>query len=536
MASRRAFLVSLAALPLATGANALVSAPAGAAVPPGLLAIARQIDDITSLDPHEAFEASGGEIVGNLYDRLVVVDPADRSRVTGDLAESWTVSEDGREFRFTLREGRSFASGAPVTAEDVAFSLQRAVRLAKAPAFIIGQFGLTPANVAEAITTEGPRGVVLRLPSRWATSFVLYCLAANAASIVEKAAVLARAQGEDQGNGWLRGNSAGSGPYVLRAWRASESVVLEANPRHPRPPAISRVILRHVPDPTTQFLQLRQGDIDIARNLGPEQIAQAEADPELRVLRQERAFVMYIALNRAHPALAKPQVAQAIKWAVDYGAIERNLVRGIWRVHQDALPAGIPGALTDTPFRRDLPRARALLAEAGLADGFEITLDHPAAQPYADVAQALQADLAAIGIRLRLQSGEQRQIITKTRARQHEAALLYWGSDYYDPNSNAQAFAANPDDGDNASLRTVAWRNHFHDPALSQAVQDAARETDTAKRLAAYAAIQHRLRETSPFPILLQQQEVAVVRRGVEGFALGGPAYRTLYSGVKKVS
>ncbi len=508
--------------------------PARAAVPPGILAIARQIDDITSLDPHDSFEASSGEIMGNIYDRLLAVDPADSTRMVGDLAERWEVAADSQGFTFHLRADRVFASGAPVTAEDVAFSFQRAVTLNKAPAFILGQFGLTPDNVAERVQASGPRSVTLRIAEPRAPSFVLYCLNANVASIVEKAAVMRHAQGNDWGNGWLRQNSAGSGAWTLREWRASESVMLEANPRRPSAPALRRVLIRHVPDPAAQLLQLRQGDMDIARNLSADQIQGLEGDEAFRVLRQDRAFLLYLGLNQAHPMLGRPPVAQAIKWAIDYTGIERNLVRGTWRVHQDFLPAGMPGALDDTSFRHDPDRARALLREAGAAEGFAITLDHFSGLPHADVAQAIQADLDAVGIRVRLLSGEQRQVITKTRARQHEAALLYWGSDYFDPHSNAQAFLVNPDDGDDSPLKTVAWRNHWRDPALSEAAQANTREVDTARRLDTYRRLQREFRERSPLPILLQQQEVAVTRREVENFRLGGIAYRTLFAPVRK--
>ena len=80
--------------------------------------------------------------------------------------------------------------------------------------------------------------------------------------------------------------------------------------------------------------------------------------------------------------------------------------------------------------------------------GFTVTLDHQSAPPFSDVAQAVQADLAAIGIKVQLIAGEFRQVITKTRARQHQMAMLRWGSDYLDPNSNAQTFCINEDNGD----------------------------------------------------------------------------------------
>jgi len=519
---------------LAASASIAAAPPLRAATPGNMLVVARQIDDITSLDPHESFEASGGEVVSNVYERLVIPDPQDPSRLRGELAESWSVSEDGLTLRFVMRADAVFASGQPVTAADAVFSLRRAVQLNKAPAFILGQFGLTPGNVEGLVRTDGDRVVLLQTAQRQAPSFVLYCLTAYVASVVERGLVLAHAAGDDLGNAWLRQNSAGSGPWTLRSWRASEGVTLDRNPRHAASPAMSRVVIRHVADPTAQLLLLQQGDADIARNLSSDQLRGLAEAPGLRLVTGERSLLMYLALNASHPALAKPAVRQAVKWAVDYDGIQRNLAPLTWKVHQSFLPDGMPGAVSDRPFHKDAARARALLAEAGLPDGFEITIDHPAIPPYAEIAQALQANLAEVGVRAALLAGDQRQIITKTRARQHQAALLYWGSDYFDPNSNAQAFCVNPDNTDAAAMRTVAWRNNWQDAALSGRAMANAQEADAAGRLEEYRSLQRDSRERDPFVLLLQQVEVAATRSEVGGFVLGGLAGRTAFATVTK--
>ena len=519
---------------LAASGTAAFARPLRAATPREILIVAKQIDDLTSLDPHESFEASGGEITGNLYQRLVIPDPQDPGRLQGELAESWSVSEDGLTHRLVLRPDAVFASGKPVTAADAVFSLRRAIQMNKAPAFILGQFGFTPGNVEDRIRSDGGRAVLLQTTERQAPSFVLYCLTAQVAGVVERDLVLSHAAGADLGNAWLRQNSAGSGPLTLRSWRAGESVMLDRNPRHPAAGSVSRVVIRHVADPTAQLLLLQQGDADIARNLSSDQLRGLAGAPGLRLVHGERSILMYLALNVGHPALARPEVRQAIKWAVDYDGIQRNLAPQTWKVHQSFLPDGMPGALADTPFHKDVGKARALLAAAGLAEGFELTIDHPANPPYAEIAQALQANLAEVGIRAELLAGDQRQVITKTRARQHQAALLYWGSDYFDPNSNAQAFCVNPDNGDAAAMRTVAWRNHWQDVALGARAAANARETDTAKRLDEYRSLQRDSRERDPFVLLLQQVEVAATRGEVTGFVLGGLANVTAYAAVTK--
>ena len=110
---------------------------ASAATPRDTLVMAFTIDDVITLDPAEIFEFSAAEYAGNTYDRLIGYDVDDVSNIFGVAAESWTVSEDGKTFTFQIRPGITFASGNPLTAEDVAFSLQRVVKLDKSPAFIL---------------------------------------------------------------------------------------------------------------------------------------------------------------------------------------------------------------------------------------------------------------------------------------------------------------------------------------------------------------------------------------------------------------
>ncbi len=519
---------ALAAPLLGTGAR-----EAAAQSPAGVIVMAKQIDDITSLDPAEAFEYSGTEIVGNTYRKLVTTPNSDPARIVGEVAEAWETS-DNKTFHFRLKQGQKFASGHPITAEDAAFSLRRAAVLNKAPAFIINQFGFTKDNAEQRIRAADAQTLVLECAEATSPSFLYYCLSAAVGSIVEKAAVMARAQGDDLGNGWLKQNSAGSGPYMLRGWRASESVMLEANPHADPQPRTRRVVIRHMPDSSAQLLGLQRGDIDIARNLAADQIIQLRSDNRFRVMPQRKASLMYLSLSQRSAALARPEVRQAIKWAIDYEGIQRNIVSSTYDVHQAFLPEGLPGALTEKPFSQRQDEARRLLREAGLANGFEISFDYASAAPHSDIAQAIQANLSAVGIRLRMLPGEMRQVITKTRARQHDMALVRWGSDYFDPHSNAEAFSMNPDNGDNARNRTLAWRASWEIPELTQRTAAAVRDTDTARRVATYQALQREHQQVSPFVIMLQEIEVAVMRGNVSGLELGPMNDRNSFAGIVK--
>ena len=529
MLTRRALVTAITATPFFSYAG-----EGWAATPKDTVVVGKAIDDLISLDPGEAFEFTGGEITGNCYERLVVPNPANPSQIIGELAESWTVSPDGLVFTFTMRQGHKFASGAPITAEDAAFSLQRTIKLNKSPAFILNQFGANKDNVETMIHATGPHTLVFTIKEKFAPTFVLYCLSANCGSVVEKAVVMKNAAGADLGNAWLKTNSAGSGPFTVRSWKASESVVLDSNTHSPLKTKPKRVFYKHIVDPSAQQLQLQQGDIDIARDLLPDQLKAAQSNPNVKLTSAPLSYIMYLCMNQKDPNLSKPQVRQAIKWAIDYDGIQKNIVPTTYDVQQSFVPKGMMGAIADRPFKKDIAKAKALMAEAGLAGGFEFTLDHYNGQPHSDIVQAIQANLAEIGIKVTLQAGEQRQVITRYRARQHQAAVLSWGIDYFDPNTNAETFCINIDNADDARNKTLAWRNSWQDVDLSNRAIAAVKESDAKVREAMYASMQRDHHIRSPFALLFQATGWAVLGKNVSGFTLAPLGLRTRFDQVTK--
>ena len=174
------------------------------------------------------------------------------------------------------------------------------------------------------------------------------------------------------------------------------------------------------------------------------------------------------------------------------------------------------------------------MKQAKLESGFTVTLDHQAAPPFNDVAQAVQADLAAIGIKVQLIAGEFRQVITKTRARQHQMAMLRWGSDYLDPNSNAQTFCINHGQHGQVDQPHRRMAVQLAGLDLTGRAQDALKETDAAKRVADYEQLQKDFMQRAPFVIFQQQVGVVAMRKGVSGFELGVLSDGTRYTGLSK--
>ena len=507
----------------------LPALPAFAQTPHTTLVQAMAIDDIISLDPAECFEISGGEMVGNVYERLVAFDLDDPSVLRGMLAESWEIDAEGRRYDFRLRPNLRFASGRAITAADVVFSFQRVVRLNKTPSFILTQLGWTAANVAERIRQTGPLSLRLTVDKPYAPSFVLNCLSATVASVVDAQEVQAKPAD------WLRRNSAGSGPWTLREWRANEIVVLERNERfHGARPQLQRVIFSHVRESSMQRLMLLRGDVDVARNLAPQDLDALKSVAGIRLTSVPKGGLFYISLNQKNPLLAKPEVREAFKWLIDYEGLAATLLKGIAQPHQNFLPRGLLGASTESPFRLDVARAKALLAKAGLADGFKVTMDVRSAQPVQGMAEAFQQWAGRAGIRIELLPGDGKQTLTRYRARKHDIYIGEWAADYWDPHTNADTFARNPDNRDIANRQTLAWRNAWDVPEVNRAAEAALLERDTARRAQDYMALQARLRAEGPFIILAQQAQVAGFRSNVEGLRLGPTADTSFLAPVVK--
>ena len=511
-----------------TFASLLLSTVLGAVAveaktPDDTLVIARQIDDILSLDPAEAYEFTGMEVVNNVYDRLIRFEAEATSKLVGGVAESWTISPDGKTFTFKLRPNQKFHSGAPLTAEDAAFSLQRFVLLNKPPSFLLGQLGLTKDNVKELITAVDPSTLRMTIKADYAPSLVLRLLSSLAGSVVERKVVLEHEKDGDLGNGWLKTESASSGAYRLVAWKANQSITLEAFPNYRLgAPKLKRVVIRHVPEPATQRLLLESGDVDIARDLTADQLASLAGNTDIVVREALGADTWYLALNQSDARLANPKVREAFKYLVDYQGMVNSFLKGRFIVHQTFLPMGFFGSIEDNPYKLDVAKAKALLAEAGYPNGFAVNMVTYNSSPMADIAQSVQQTMAMAGIKIDIVSVEQRQALTRMRARNYELIAIRWGPDYLDPHTNAHTFAYNIDNSDNAKEKPVAWRASWAVPdAINKAQDAAAQERDTGKREAMYKDLQKRLLQDSPYVMMFQNVFRVAQRSYVKNFVFG---------------
>lgn len=524
---RAALLASALALPFAPGALL-------AQTPPGILVVAQNIGDIVAIDPAQAYEFSSGELVTNIYDRLIQYDAEDTTLLAPGLAASWETDDANRAITFTLQPGVTFHSGNPLRPEDVLFSFRRVVALNHNPSFILKQLGWTPENIDEMVTL-GENTVTIRYEGAFSSAFVLNVLAARPASIVDAVTAMANEVDGDFGNAWLNANSAGTGPFSLAAYRPNELVRLAANPNYFKgAPQIDGVIIQHVAEAATQQLLLETGDVDMARNLTPDQIAALNRDA-ITVETFPQATVHFLSFNQGTEALTNTALWEASRYLIDYQGMADSFLAGQMEVHQAFWPEGFPGALTDTPFSYDPDRARAILEEAGVQLPITVTLDVINSAPFTDMAQSLQATFAEAGINFEILPGTAAQVITKYRERSHQAMLLYWGPDFMDPHSNAKAFAYNSNNSPDNYTATTTWRNSWAVPeAMNAATMAALAESDPEARNAIYLDLQRQVQASSPIIIMFQAARQVAMATNVSGYVNGATSDFVYYRLVTK--
>ncbi len=483
----------------------------------------RNIDDIVSFDPAEAYEFSDILGVHNIYDTLVKFEGPDLPTLKPSLADKWDIKDAGDhwEITFTLHDGVKFASGNPFTSDDVVYSFQRVIALNKPPAFL---FTDVDKLTKDSIKAPDAKTVVLSMPKDTSPNAFLTVLTGPTGGIVDSKEVKSHEASGDMGNTWLRDHSAGSGPYVLDHWTKDVEYLLKANPNAAVQPKLPQILFKHVADASVQQAEVQKGDADIANDLTPEQIDALKSDANLTVVKAANLQIFYIGMNAKIPPFDKPEVREAVRTAIDYDGIVNDLLSGNAQKVQGIIPIGLFGANTDTPFQKDVAKAKDLLSKAGMANGFEVEMQTGTgtAGPVAlsDLAAKIQADLAEIGITVKITQRPSAEVLADYRAQKLPMVLFNWGPDFPDPDANGTPFSS-------YAAKSIAWRNGYDDAKASQLAQTAALETDNTKRAADYKELTEYLMHNGPYAVLFQPTNLFVVRKNVTGFVwspIGGYA------------
>ena len=340
----------------------------------------------------------------------------------------------------------------------------------------------------------------------------------------------------DMGNAWMNAHSAGSGPFSLQDYRPAELVRLTAFPDYFNgAPKIDSVIIRHVAESATQQLLLQQGDVDMAKNLTPDQIAGLPADT-IKVEIFPQAAVHFLSLQPEGRGAAA-------RGGLGGGALPRRLQgddrhassRGRWRSTRPSGRRASPARSTTTPYSYDPEKAKQILADAGVKTPINVTLDVINSAPFTDMAQSLQASFAEAGINFEILPGTGSQVITKYRERSHEAMLLYWGPDFMDPHSNAKAFAYNADNSDDAYAATTTWRNAWAVPEEMNALTwPPSPSPIPTSGWTMYVDLQKQVQAKSPIVIMFQAAYQVAMDKDVTGYVNGATSDFVFYRLVEK--
>lgn len=510
-----------------------------AETPEDQLVVGFSMTNILTLDPAAITGKETVQVLANVYDGLVQLDPENRSEVQPDLAESWEVSDDATTITFTLRDGAQFASGNPVRAEDVVWSFRRLLTLNLAQASFLKTYGFTAEGAEQAFTATDDRTVVVTLPQQINPQLIIATLGiVGPGSILDSTLVQEHESDGDWGAAWLSQNSAGSAAFSLQQWQSNNLVLLTRNDNFwGEPSAMRRIIWRHIPESQSQRLQLDQHDLDIAFQLAPADLKALESAEGIDIQTTPSAGFYYLAMSMADERFQNPKLREAMRYLIDYQGMNDAILPYFGKPHQRPISGGFFGLLDDPGYAPDPEKAKALLAEAGYPDGIDVTLRALSDDPFLNLATALQGSLAQGGVRAEVITGSGEQIYGAMRERNFEMIVGRGGGGQLpDPDSNMRALIYNPDNSDEAQLTNFqGWRTSFSDTELNEMIDAAASEADDEARRQLYADIQNRIEEVV-VPIIPFSEVVTSVayRDDLEGFVLN-PSWSTDLATVTKV-
>ena len=374
MSLAKSLALAMAGLVLATGA--VLAQPSeiriGVALEPPML------------DPTAgAAEAIDVVVYQNVFEGLTRIDQT--GAVQPDLAESWTISDDGLTYRFKLREDVTFHDGTGFDAEDVKFTFERIL----APDSVNAQKALY-APIA-AVTVIDPLTVELKLSRP--DGLFLFNLGRGDAVIVAPESAANNAS-----------EPIGTGPFAFVQWDRGSRVILERyEPYWGEKPALTKASYIFISDTATMTNALLAGDIDGTNNFAPEALAVFEGNPQFKVLVGSTEGETILATNNRKPPFDNLKVRQAMAHALNRQEIIDGATYGY------GVPIGTHFAphhpyyldLTDT-YPYDPEAAKALLAEAGYPDGFSATLKLPPVAYARLSGQIIASEFAQVGIKLDL--------------------------------------------------------------------------------------------------------------------------------------
>lgn len=496
---------------IAAAAITLTAPLALAQTPPNVL-IVGQIAEPQSLDPHVATATNDFRILVNIYDGLVRF-KSGTLQVEPALAESWTISEDGKTYTFKLRQGVKFHDGSAFDAEAVKFNFDRMLD-ENHPFYNTGPFPLSFNFAAvDKVNAIDPQTVEFKLKEAFAP--FLSNLAYPTGLIVSPAAV--KEYGKDYGR-----HPSGTGPFKFVEWQSNQRVVVERNGDYwNEAPALEAVVFRPITDSNTRVAEMMAGGIDVMVEVPPDNIATFQNDPNFAVSEQVGPHVWFSILNTKEGPFKDKAVRQAANYAVNKQGLVDNVLQGTATVSAGPIAPAFDWVKTSVePYPYDPEKAKQLLADAKIEDPsltFYITEGGSGMLDPVTMGAAIQADLEAVGFKVKIETYEWNSFLSRVNPGlegKADMAEMAWMTN--DPDTLpylALRTAAMPDKGGFNS-------GYYSNPDLDAILEKARTSTDQAERGKLYGQVQQIVHDDAPWLFVANWKQNAVTRANVQGFTL----------------
>ena len=476
------------------------------------------------------FDASSRQI----YNRLVEFELGTTKVIPG-LAESWSVSDDGKVYTFKLRQGvkwhntLAFKAKRDFNADDVVFSFERQLKKDHPYHSVSGGSyeyfnAMDMPNLLRSV--EKLDDYTVRLSLNEPEAPFIANLAMDFASIqsAEYAAAMMAAGTPEK----VDLDPVGTGPFQLVGYQKDAVIRYKANPDYFRgKAAIDNLVFAITPDASVRYAKLKAGECHVMPYPNPADIAAMQRDSNLRVLEQEGLNVGYLAFNTQKPPFTDRRVRQALNYAVNKQAIIDAVFQSAGRIAKNPIPPTMWSYNDNVvDYAYDPEKAKQLLAEAGYANGFETDVwAMPVQRPYNPnarrMAELIQADFAKVGVTAKIVSFEWGEYLKRSKDGEHQTVLLGWTGDNGDPDNFMYVLLGC------AAVKGANRAKWCYKPFDDLLVQ-AKRTTDVAKRTELYMKAQEIAREEAPWVTIAHSVVYMPMRQNVTGYKIdpfGGHAF-----------
>ena len=461
------------------------------------------------------------EVPFNIFDRLVdvEVDADGNSKIVPSLAENWDISDDGLEYTFHLRQGVKFHNGNDFTAEDVAYTFHRMLTVEGGvnTEFIDQIKGADELLAGETDTLEGVEVVddyTIKVTLKEPFAGFLASISSPGVSIYDSEAT--EAAGDQFGMD--PAVTVGTGPFEFSSWSFNNQLVLTRNEDYWKGASkLPGVVIKIIPDTETQSMMFESGELDI---LDLDYAADSadrftETYPD-QIVQGPRVGIVYFTMNFNKEPFQDVRVRKAVQMSIDRQAILDALYGGRGQVEQGIFPHGLIGFNPDQEeIKYDPEAAKALLAEAGYADGFdmEIAADSSASDTMTMALEIVSDQLAEVGIRAEIKNYDESTWLETRKSGELGSFMSTWSADYNDPDNFIYTFFGNEE---KTKIRSI----NYPDTEVMARVARARTIVNEDERLAEYKALEEKIvHEDAAWVPMFSRLHLFAVSKRVEGFA-----------------